>query len=461
MTPRAGPKHGEAPGTARVPGAWTAAWVLVAAVLRAPGLCSDFWLDEIWSLRLAQSAAGLPEIVFGMETSNNHILVTAWLYAVSGSGSELLYRLPSFAAGLAAVPLAAAVAARYGPEARLLAAPIAALWYPLLPYSTEARGYALAAAAALAAWAWSREPKRAWAFAVACATGLLSQLVFVYVYAALLVRELAAGRGSSWSDRLRRHALPLVILLGVAVPQARRLSVDGPGYELGRVAAEAIGLLLATPASPLWAAAAGLAACGVFWLAARSLRAAGDRTFLATLFAVPAAAALSGPQVLFSRYFLPAAACFLPVLACALGVLMRGGHRRLLAAGLAAFGALQLWASAPFLRHGRGGYGEAVRYLQSAQPGVARVASDHDFRNRMVLEYHAPAVPPGRIVYVPREEAEAGGADWFLVHRLAASEPPPAAEFVGPRSERFRLERVFPHAGPAGWDWFLYRKAGR
>lgn len=439
---------------------WTLGWTLAAALLRAPGLASDFWLDEIWSLRLARSAEGLGEIIYGLETSNNHLLVTAWLHAVAGTGSELLYRLPSFLAGLASVPLAAAVSRRLGPGAPWVAAPLAALWYPMLPYSTEARGYALAAAAALAAWAWSREPRRAWAFAAACAVGLTSQLVFVYVYAALLAGEWSAMREASWSDRFRRHALPLVVLLGVAWPQARRLVVDGPGYDLAAVAAESVGLLLATPPTPAWAAAGVVLAGSAALLAAARVRASGDAVFLVAVFALPVAAALTGPQVLFSRYFLPAAACFLPVLASALAGLLEGRRRPAGAAALVAFAALQVVASAAFLRHGRGGYREAVRYLEAAQPGVVRVAGDHDFRNGMVLEYHAPPVPPGRVVYVPREEAELGGADWFLVHRLSPSEPAPAPEFVGPRSLRYRLERVFPHAGPSGWDWFLYRKAG-
>src|SRR5207247_1972466 len=138
--------------------------------------------DEIWSLRLAQAAPGIGEIVYAVPSSNNHILFTLWLYAVRTFSSPALLRLPSFLAGLAAVWAAWAVAKRYGEDEARAAAALSALWFPMLAYSTEARGYALAAAAALTCWAWAREPRRAWAYGVVCAAGLLSQLIFVYVY---------------------------------------------------------------------------------------------------------------------------------------------------------------------------------------------------------------------------------------------------------------------------------------
>ena len=446
--------------------AWLVVCLAVAAALRLPSLLRhDLWFDEIWSLRLAQAAPGVGEIVYAVPTSNNHILMTLWLYAARASSCVALLRLPSFVAGLAAVWAAMAVARRWGEAECRAAGALCALWYPLLTYSTEARGYALAAAAALACWAWLREPRRAWAFAVVCSVGLLSQLIFLYVYAALVAAEFVAGRSAS--ERLKRHALPALVLAAVCIPQLLRLTVDGPPYRLRTVLEEAAGLLWATPATAAGAAAAVLLSGLAAWPVARELVLNDDWAFIVPLFALPLAAALTRPPVLFSRYFLPAAACAIPVFASGIVRWWRGGPdpgrggRAAAAAVLAAvFCSLQIAASSRFWKYGRGGYGEAVDFIASSG-GTARVASDHDFRNGMLVEYYAPPVPPGRIVYMPRGEAAIHGADWFVAHRLDRHELPPPAVLKGLHGVPFKLARVFPHAGPSGFDWYLYRAVDR
>ena len=438
---------------------WAVLCVAAAAALRLPALLrDDFWLDEIWALRLARAASGVWDILYAAPTSNNHILITLWLYAVRGTHLVGLFRLPPFVAGLAAVPAAIAVARRYGADEGRVAGALCALWFPLLAYSTEARGYAVAAAAALVCWAWRAQGRRAWTFGFVCAAGLLSQLIFVYVYVGLIAAECWSVRAPA-SERLKRHAIPALAFVAVCVPQALRLIVDGPSYRLGAVLAEAAGLLWATPATALGAAAAVGLSLAAAVPATENLRREGDLPFLALVLLVPLAGALSRPEVLFARYFLPAAACALPVFACGLVRLWRsGGVRRAAAVALAAtFVALQSGATLRFWRYGRGGYRAAVETIAS-QEGLIRVASDHDFRNRMVLEYYAAPVPPGRIIYVPAPEAARAGADWFLAHRLNDDDAPPPRSFRGPRGAAFALARVFPHAGPSGWAWYLYRR---
>src|SRR5207342_594187 len=111
------------------------------------------------------------------------------------------------------------------------------------------------------------------------------------------------------------------------------------------------------------------------------------------LLAPLALLALSYPKDFYPRYFLAAFPFFL-LLAARLLCLgwsraPRGG-RALLGIVLAVYFAGNLQRDAFLLAEGRGGYSHAIAYmLQQSPQGPVLVASDHDFRNGMVLAFHA------------------------------------------------------------------------
>ena len=128
-----------------------AAIVLGAAAVRVPGLFSDFWLDEIWSLDNALAAASWTDI-FRIRFDNNHHLNSLYLWLI-GDGAPLpVYRLPAFAAGIASVVAAWALAAREGRFPAIVTCVTFSLSYLLVYYSSEARGYALVVLFSLAGW---------------------------------------------------------------------------------------------------------------------------------------------------------------------------------------------------------------------------------------------------------------------------------------------------------------------
>jgi hypothetical protein len=114
--------------------------------------------------------------------------------------------------------------------------------------------------------------------------------------------------------------------------------------------------------------------------------------------------------------------------------------------------------TASLLRHGRGGYTSAFRYIASQTPSdPITVGSDHDGRNVLLVHHHGPdAVRPRILNYIPRSEMPAGGVKWLLVHRLDHA-PRPPDEVLDDRGNAYRLERIFPHAPLSGWDWYVYR----
>jgi hypothetical protein len=93
-------------------------------------------------------------------------------------------------------------------------------------------------------------------------------------------------------------------------------------------------------------------------------------------------------------------------------------------------------------------------------PGdVVTVGSDHDARNRMLLDFYAAYLPPPkRLEYVPVERRLAHPPDWFLLHGFFTD---PRLAPVGvslPGAASYRLVEVYPYAGLSGWTWMLYRR---
>ena len=81
----------------------TTAILAAAILLRAPGLFTDFWLDEIWALRTMESVHAVAEIFNGIHRDVNHYLISLWMFGVGLTQPFWLYRLPSLVAGAVAV----------------------------------------------------------------------------------------------------------------------------------------------------------------------------------------------------------------------------------------------------------------------------------------------------------------------------------------------------------------------
>jgi hypothetical protein len=410
--------------------------------------------------------------------SNNHHLNTLFFFALGEGVRWPLYRLPALAAGVATIALAAALGARRGRLEGVLAALLASASFSLVHFASEARGYALAVACALGAtlallrFLERRRGAAAWTFAACAIAGILSQLVWVLYWAgalALSVARLARGPEPPRTRALafaRLHAPPAAALAALWWVDLRWMTVGGgSATPAARELARAVGFSLGLPVRPSLAPVDAALALAILALGLRLLRR--DRDPLGWLFLVaialaPAAAfALLRPELIAVRYFLIGIALFLVLYAWVLADALRvGGARRAAAAlALAAFVAGNGLHVARFLAHGRGGYAAALRFMAENDPAaVIRVGSDHDFRNAMVLRFHARDLPPGRrLAYVDRRERESAPPEWMVVHRELRPDAP-ARELVFGRAGRYRLVAEFDHAALSGFWWGLYRR---
>ena len=90
------------------------------------------------------AALRIPGLFTAIRTFNNHHLNSLLLFAIGdrqlGEPPWLIYRLPAFAAGVGSVVLAGVLAGRRASLAGWLALLLAGTSFPLIFYSSEARG---------------------------------------------------------------------------------------------------------------------------------------------------------------------------------------------------------------------------------------------------------------------------------------------------------------------------------
>jgi hypothetical protein len=463
---------------ARAPWLAVAAIVLAGTAVRAISCWNDFWLDEIWTWTDARRLGSALGVFTQIHHSNNHHLNTLLFYWLGDQRDWAIYRLPALLAGSGSLVLAALLGARRGGLEAVLAAALCAASFPLVHYSSEARGYSLAVFFALGALlSLLRFLERggngsAAAFAACTCLGILSQLFFVFfwsgalAFSALRLARRPGPRTRAVADLFRLHAAPAIGLLALALVDLRHLTVGGgppavPGEIVARTLGFSLGLPVRSELAPLHAVlAAGLLGLGL-------LRLARERDDLWVLFLVaialaPAAIlALLRLAVVDVRYFLVGIALFLILLAWTVGAELRagGGRRAVAVLGLAVFLLGNAVHTARFLALGRGGYRAALDFMaERSETGRIVVGSDQDFRNGLVLRFYARLLPPGKVLdYRERSRWPAGGPEWIVTHRRFRPDRP-LPEIAFDSAGRYRLAAEFDHAGISGFYWAVYRR---
>jgi hypothetical protein len=409
-----------------------------------------------------------------LHDSNNHYLQSLWLYAV-GDAPAWLLRLPSFLAGSATIAVAAALGWRRGRLEALLAAWLCALSFALVHFSSEARGYAGVVFFALCAqWILEADqpaPRRSRAalFGACVVAGFLAQLIFVFYWAAaaawMLWRWRALPPRTLALRMLERHAPALLALALLYAVDLRALVVGGGDpTDVLLLVAQSVGWTLGLPiaralAVPDALLALALVAAG---LTVRARRGDDSWIALAGTLALPIAVfAALRPQMIPFRYFLIGSAFALLLCAeLAAAGLRAGGLRRaaaVIALLLFALGNAAHWRA--FTEKGRGHFREALMTMAEATPGdVIAVASDHDFRNRLALQYYARELPAGkRLAYVPRSRFRMQAPEWLIRH--APSRPAQPAQRIAVDGTAYQLFAEYDHAAISGFYWAVYRKA--
>jgi hypothetical protein len=382
--------------------------LLLGILLRLRGVFTDFWLDEIWGLRIALAAPSWLALITRIHADTNHPLVSIYMHALGPLRHWEWYRLFSLACGIGTMVLIRDRTYRI----------LAALAFPLIVYSSEARGYAPAAFFLVVAYV----TRRRFVFGIAIILAMLSHLSAVAVYLGFLAvdlgapasrrlaaRRLASGGGTPPGQPARTpalHILPIAFGIWYYIVKVRHL-VPGGG--------------------PRWTPDLVTIALGAATLAVVAIeivRRARARDHDALFFAV---ALFVGPAIAAISYRCP---CVLPrhFFVCVPFVLILFAsffeRQRWL---IAVFVLLNVIPLVPFLRYGRGQYDRALHDI------AGTVGGDSEFRDRMLIDFYNPSLRYG-----------APSPEWLLIEN-----PRPIPGYV--------LWREYPYGGVSGWTWYVYR----
>ncbi|MFQ5888664.1 MAG: hypothetical protein ACE5JR_01290 [Gemmatimonadota bacterium] len=453
---------------------------LMAVLLRLPSLLDAFWLDEIWSLELAEQAGSAARVFTALHHDNNHYLNTLYLLALGPEAAWPLFRLPALLAGAGVVYLAGRLGAREGRAEGVLAAFLLAVSYPFVLYSSEARGYGLVVLLSLAAYATlarhleDRRFATAGAFAATASLGFLSHLTFLTVYAPLLAwsafRIVTTRRGlrETVARLTACHLLPVATVAVLFFVDLRHLRAGGgPDLPLLRGWLDAYVYSLGAPRTGLLGlvVVVGGAAAVLLELEALRRRRADEWIFFLFVLAAPVGLLVAtGTGYAPPRYFLASLPFALLLLARTLARGFRTAPAGRLAAGalLLTFGVGNGWRIGRFLAEGRGAYREAVEHMAGhTSAALIRVGSDHDFRNEKVLHYYARFLPAGKTLrYVTAGERPSAPPEWYLIHDLEDDFRPEVRIAIA-SGTGYALQAVFRKYGLSGWNWAVYRREER
>jgi hypothetical protein len=462
--------------------------ITIAAVLRLAGVYDDFWMDEIWSWHIANTMEHPLDVLLNREarSDNNHPLNT-WLMMMLGRHPHWqVYRAPAVVAGIAAVVAAMIFLRRRGAVEMLVGALLLGFSYPLVQFSSEARGYALAVCFALVGLdALDRYLRsRGWIsnaiFVISCALGSFAHLSFIHFLAGAIVWS--AWRlwreTEGWPSRVlihlaRLHAIPMAAVALLYLTFVRHLTIGGAPYESRWSAIrDAIGGLLGAGDSRVAAIALISLAAALFVAALVDLRRRGDELWIFLLIVVIVSPALVlARQVLFiehrqpiaPRYFLVPYAFFLIAIALMLAQWLRqqrrGALRWCAAAIIAAGLSVNLWHTSKFLRIGRGQYLDAVLHMSEHTPApYITVLADDRMRTAMVLDFYRRWLPPAQAMVIydgsanPPAPQTHGPPIWIIVHSNQRGVVPENYEAQG-----YVFDREFGYYGLSGYSWYVYR----
>ena len=455
--------------------------LLAAAALRLAAVFNDFWMDEIWSLNLSRLVASPVEILTKLTHDNNHPLNTFYLWALGEQRAWEWYRLFSLVTGVASVGLMGRIGKVYGRTESFTALLLGGFSYLLINYSSEARGYAPAVFFALAGFLLAGETatgKRLLhrgLFWLTVLLGLLSHSTYIFAYAgvfagsALRLMKRRRRPGQVVAEMLKIHGVPMVFLAADLLWLSFLTIGGGPEYSVSNVILETVQLTFGLPANRWLAVFACLGAATLLFWELSTLRKEGSDHWIlygTTILLAPALVLFAAkPVVLFPRYFLVCVPFFLLLLARWLARVSRRGTRGkiLCVAFLVLYSSCNLLRFGDLMRYGRGGYSMAMNSIARQTEGESIVlGSDHDFRNRMIVDFYSRYLPAGKkVVYLPGTGIRPEVApEWIIVHRLGMGPAsPPAPRFQLPNGSGYVINGTFPSSAPSGFWWYLYRKA--
>ncbi|MFA5144249.1 MAG: glycosyltransferase family 39 protein [Candidatus Omnitrophota bacterium] len=460
--------------------------IILGAILRLPGLFTDFDLDEVWSFNIVYMMKDPLQIFTNCFADTNHHLNSLFIYMM-GRHSPLplfKYRILSFVLGIGAILLIFLLALKIAKNKKpaIISAAFAAVSFPLVIYSSVARGYSsliffsVGAVYLLLEYLEHKERHTLWLFCACYILGFLSHLTFVFVAIGLFVmvslhslRRPAPLKGKL-SEIFCIFFIPAsVVLLLLGRFLFNVTAGGGPQVSLqatfGKIALSLAGLGAAGPAALILVI---LIFAMLIQGARIVLRENADFGvfILTSLFLAAAVIPVMHIKYKYTcfRHFL----WLYPFLIILFSHFLEraispGRSKKALAAvfALLIIG-LNFQQIALFLKGGHR-YREAVSYIYShtGSPEIV-VTSDSDFKNFTLLNFYDHFFGRGKLTYISVAALAENKAkpEWVIKYAdiNEEGEAPPPGILKGKKYNYILEKRFLSYGMFSGIDWILYRR---
>lgn len=473
--------------------------LILGAVLRVLASQGELWLDEMWSLLNVGATTSPAEIFTTIKHDNNHLLNTLWMWTLGPFQSSFSYRLPSL---ILSVILLVVLFREWRVQSErkgyLVWYTLVAASYPIILYSTEARGYSLALLMTVVAYRSlnrmlnsPQDTQALLTFSVAGIVGCLAHAIYALFLAPAivwLVYCVATSRDRLPSRRILRLGVipPLLIAILLTFTFYKGMEIGGaPRFPYLEVAASTISvsfggepLSAMSPEVTGWSAFLALFIVVILgielskWLASKDPLAVLVGLILVTPWL--AVWALQ-PHFILPRYFLVQILFAYLLLARFLTRLSSQGR---LGAGIAVI--LTLLVVGANCRHtlqlyafGRSHFKEIFNQIASERSAAASttVGGDQDFQNSLRLRYaeltpnttsvlgfaKRPFYPNIFLTYVENYGTSSSSPQYVIRETLDAHEqfPPSFATRAGTTYALVKSYRAPPLSGS---HVFLYKR---
>ncbi len=380
-----------------------AAGILVCAIMIYFSARGDLWLDEIWSIFIAEAAKSPWDIVSLFKHDNNHLLNTLYLYLIGRQNHLVVYRLFSIAAGIGSLFLLTAMAGKWGYLERVFVFLLAGFSYPLILYFSEARGYAPAIFFALSSLFVLEKcftnfsTIKLLLFWLFSCLGTLSHLSFIIVFLSLSVWVLynefsgPLSLKSKLYNSFKYLFLPSAFIIAFYLFYARGMTIGGGDInDRPTEISKGIVCLLGLPYILTHWEFTALGLFAIITLVGAYLFYHDKNKLWSLIIAVLVLPPIviifiTRPTVYYFRYLVVTYPFFYLLLSYIFGKLYRRGNKysyiALILICIYLIGQMQqLW---PLFKYGRGNYQAILTEVSNKSPGnVLRIGSDHDFRTK-------------------------------------------------------------------------------
>jgi len=457
--------------------------ISLAILLRAQGLFHDLWLDEIVAFQLVFKLSSPVQIFTRLFHDGNHHLHSLYIYLV---GTDIpcvwiKYRLLSFVSGIGTVMLSILLLKKLFSNItpRVIAIMLMATSFPLVVYSSEARGYSPAiffAISSLYLLIQYCEKKKLWAsilFKISFVLGFLSQAQFVYISLGLFMLYLRHLNKKSIRGKQMFYEifdlffLPITIVLAVYIPFITHLEIGGwPRNSIPDVVTRFTSFICGNPG---YSPAGYMLAILLIFTLINEIRYLLKKDLDLGVFALGISIlpivvlVLRQFQIyfIFSRYFIILVPFYIMLVSHALYRLWnKSGWRKIFSCIIIV---LILSGNVKkdinFLIAGRGQYLEALSYIyQNTNSSEITISSDHDFRNSTILRFYYAFIPKDKkISYISSARALDREMEWYVTHSFERRPQIPLSLRFNNAS--YILKKSYPFNGDiSGCHWYVYQR---